>query len=130
MSVEAQFFEKTKALVSNRCYANTFPQPAPTIAWPAIRYTRIAVDPGLALCGAGDDDEADISLQVDVVAQTYGGAQVLRDRVLEKILEIDPPGIWVGQSDSFDAETKTHRCLLEIAFYQSSKDGAVDSPSV
>lgn len=129
MSIEGQFFAKVKGLVSDRCYPNTFPQPIDDVTWPAIRYVRIAADPGLALCGVGTDDEADISLQVDVVARTYGAAQVLRDNVLAKIKEMDPPGIWTGQSDFYDAETKTHRCQLDVIFYQSSAEVAVDSPA-
>lgn len=128
MSIEAQIFSSLKSLVSNRCYPNTFPQSPTKPTWPAIRYVRVATNINQDLIADEDDETSDIIIQIDVVGQTYASVQLLREQVIEAMKMLDPKGVWQNQFDTFDAETKTHRCILTFAFYQSSDDGA-NSPT-
>lgn len=125
---ESQIFDALKSLVSNRCYANTFPQPPTSPLWPAIRFVRISAAPVIDICGDGDaesDDTADVRVQLDLCAQSYGAMMTLRAQVKTAMATLnDPKPVWDGEFITFDAETKTHRCSLDYLFYPSTDDGS------
>lgn len=124
MSVESDLNTALKSLVSNRMYPNTFPQAPAVPTWPAIRYSRISAIPSLDICGDGGDDQADVRMQLDLVASSFGEVQTLRTSVMNALVTFDPPAIWDGESNEYDSETKTHRCTLDYIFYPSYAPGS------
>ena len=114
-------FSALKGLVGNRCFPNTFMQQDRLPSWPAIRYTVIGSDPTPDIMGTADVLLDDVRVQIDVVDLTYGGAVVLRDRVIAAMSTLTPPAVRQPSGfETFDAETKTHRVVLEYVFYPSS----------
>lgn len=117
-------YQLLRGLVADRCYPLQFPQPggnaAPT--WPAIRYTVISAEPAASLCGTNDGTSDDVTVRIDVVATTYSAMQTLRDQVIAAVVNTDPPSArQPGGFESYDAETKTHRTVLEYLFQQSTE---------
>jgi hypothetical protein len=127
-------FTALRGLVNDRCYPNAFPQediaapgtsemPPAKPTWPAIRYTVISVDNEGSVCGTDTTDTDNTTLQIDVVALTYGAMITLRDLVIAALQATDPPSQRVGLIETKDAETKTHRCILTYEFQASSPGG-------
>lgn len=120
MIIEAGIFTRLQALVTGRCYVNAFPQSPTTPVFPAIVYHRISTVPGEDICGNGDDAEADVRIQIDMVTKSYGATVTLRDQVKTAMADFDPPAIWDGEQWFYEPETKTHQCSLDYLFYPSS----------
>lgn len=118
MSVEADLFTALKGLVGNRMYRGTFPQSDSLMTWPAIRYSFISTVPIISVCGDATDATADIRLQIDLVDHDSDAAHALRAQVRTAMQAFTPPAINEGGFEQFDAETKTHRVVLEYVIYQ------------
>lgn len=119
--IEGVVFAALRSLVSNRVYPNTFPQPPELPVWPAIRYSVISSDNEESICGTDDVSTDDTQVQLDIVARTHGGATTLRDQVIQNMQCLDPPAVRMsGGFQSYDAETKTHRVVLDFMFQASS----------
>lgn len=117
MTVEADLFTALKGLVGNRCYPNAFPLTPPAPVWPAIRYTFVAETPAIALCGDSGEADADARVQLDLAATTYAGVRTLRASVLAALAAFDPPAVLQGSFGQYDAETKTHREVLDYVIH-------------
>lgn len=119
MSIESDLYQALRGLVSDRVYPLAFPQ-LTTPVWPAIRYSFISVDPGTDICGDGGNATSDTRVQIDIVAKTFEAMRSIRLQVLTAMESFDPPAIWQGEFDDFDAETKTYRASLDFVIYPSS----------
>jgi hypothetical protein len=120
MTLEASLFTALKSLVGNRMSPNTFPQPPAVPTWPAIRYTIVDSVPVIDICGDGDDATAQTRVQLDVVAESYAAARALRLQVMSAMAAFTPPAILELSMSLYDAETKTHREILDYMFHGSS----------
>jgi hypothetical protein len=119
--ISAVVYQTLAPLVSGRVYPNTFRQPDGGMpVWPAIRYQIINSVPAADIEGTVGVELDDGTVQVDVVARTYGAMAVLRDQVIAAMQNTDPPCIRGPIRETDDAETKTHRCILEFTFYPSN----------
>lgn len=114
-------------LVGGRVYANTFPQESASPTWPAVRFTVITETNFPDQCGSDDTATDDVSVQIDVVAQTYDAMRTLKANVITRMATATTPAVrQPGGGEEFDAPTKTHRAILEYLFQPSS---AADSPA-
>jgi len=121
MSVPEVLYQELRALVADRAYPNTFPQGDALPVWPALRYTIVSNDVAGSLCGTNNEDTDDVRVQVDIVATTYSGMRLLKSQVLTTLEETDPPcSRQPGGFETYDAETKTHRAVVDYLFQQSS----------
>lgn len=119
MTVEADLYAELAPLVANRVYPNTFPLSPPNPAWPSIRYSFASEVPAIALCGNSDDASADTRVQLDLVAATYSAARGLRQSVMAAMETFDPPAVLQSSFGQYDAETKTHREILDYLIHAS-----------
>jgi hypothetical protein len=112
------------SLVSNRVYANTFPQQNNNPTWPAIRFTVVGGEVFADLCGSEDWQTDDARVQLDVVALEYDQMRSLVQQVISAMgLITDPPvRRSLATTETFDSETKTHRSILEYTFHPSSPE--------
>lgn len=102
-----------------------FPQPVRyNPQWPAIRYTCISSVPVVDICGDGNDDTADTRVQIDVVAETYVEARLIRGEVMNIMATFNPPAILALDFDTYDEETSTFRCVLHYEVQPSSGSGS------
>lgn len=124
--IEAVVFNALRGLVSDRCYPTTFEQPPdgrlPT--WPAIRYTVISSDSVVDIDGTDSAETDDTLVQIDLVAKTHGAVVTLRDQVINAMMGLDPPAVRQNSIQLYDAETKTHRIVLDYLFTASSGGGS------
>lgn len=122
-------------VAGGRCTPSRFPQEEigapgttpPSLSapsWPAIRYTIISAVNEPTICGTDNVDTDDTRVQIDVVALTYGGMVTLRDSVINAFMGTTPPCIRNHYFETWDAETKTHRGVLDFTFYASSGSGS------
>lgn len=133
-------FTALRGLVNDRCYPNEFPQELinppksstggsnpnyPT--WPAIRYYQLSALNAPCILGTGDEDTDDTTIQIDIVARTYGAMRSLVTQVIAALQDTDPPCTRDFVFEDYDEETKTHRGILRYTFYASSP--AVGSPT-
>jgi len=123
MSVEADIFTALQSLVGKRVAPVIFPQAPVVPTWPAIRYSFIDSVPIVDACGDGDDDTAEIRLQLDVVATTFSAARSLRLQVMAAMAVFDPPATLQSSTSDFDAETKTYREILDYMLHGSTPSG-------
>jgi len=123
MTIEADVFTALKSLVGNRVAPVIFPQSPVVPTWPAIRYNFVDTVPIVDICGDGDDETAEIRLQLDVVATTYIGARALRLQVMSAMAVFDPPAILQSSSSEHDPETKTYREILDYLLNGSTPSG-------
>lgn len=93
-------------------------------SWPAIRYTIISGFNVPTICGTDTVDTDDTRVQVDVVDLTYGGMVTLRDSVINAFANTTPPCTRDNYFETWDAETKTHRGVLDFVFYASTGSGS------
>lgn len=132
--ISAVVYTALRALVNDRCYPSAFPQEdiaAPGVStpalvkptWPAIRYTLIDGSNDATICGTDTVDTDDTTIQIDVVALTYGAMVTLRDQVISALQATDPPCTRDGYFETKDPETKTHRGILTYRFFASSLGG-------
>jgi hypothetical protein len=120
----------TVATLSTRIYEGTFPQPPAVPVWPAARFTFVGNTPYAALCGDSDIEADDVRVQIDlVVAETAGTAALhtLRAAVIAAMSamvlqsgETPLPSTRDTDLYEFDAETKTHRFILDFLLTPSS----------
>lgn len=124
--IEGVVFTALRSLVGDRCYPNTFEQPAdghlPT--WPAIRYTVISSDNAPDICGTDNVSTDDTLVQIDIVAKTHGAAVTLRDQAINALMGLDPPAVRQSQFQTYDSETKTHRITMDYLFSASTVAGS------
>lgn len=119
--IEGVVFTALNSLVNGRCWPNKFEQQADRPLWPAIRYTVVASDNEESICGTDDVSTDDTRVQLDGVALTHGAVLALRDQIIVRMMGLDPPAIRLpGGFQTYDAETKTHRVMLEYLFQASS----------
>jgi hypothetical protein len=119
----------TVVTLGTRIYEGTFPQPAGVPpAYPAARYTFVGNTPYAALCGDSDIDADDVRVQIDLVVQTsQADLHTLRRAV---IAAMSAMVVQVGESPlpstretdlyEYDAETKTHRFIIDFLLFPSS----------
>lgn len=120
MSVSTVIYQELRALVADRVYPSAFPQGSPTPVWPAIRYTLVSLDPAASLCGTPGEDGDDVRVQIDIVATTHSAMRTLRTQVIAALDGTDPPCHRLpGGFEVYDAETRTHRAVIEYRFSQS-----------
>lgn len=120
MSIPTVIKAALDSLVDSRVFPNTFPQEINFSSWPAIRYTVISSDNAPTVCGTDGIATDDVLVQLDLVAKTYSALMALRDAAITSLMTLTPPPVRAGMQETFDAETKTHRAILEVTFYQSS----------
>ena len=109
------------ALAGGRIYANTFPQEAERPTWPAIRFTVVSEEPYADQCGSETTATDDVRVQLDLVAESYDGVQSLKASVIAAMAAGSPPALReAGGFEAFDAETKTHRVVLDYTLQPSS----------
>lgn len=121
MSTETELYSALAPLVSNRVYPSTFAQPSGALpTWPSIRYTTVSSVPVEDLCGDGDDATADVRVQLDIVATTYKSMRTLRLAVMAAMRLLPTPARLSLSFDEYDAETGTHRAVLEYEVSGSS----------
>ncbi len=121
----------TVATLGSRIYEGTFPQPAGVPpSYPAARFTFVGNTPYPALCGDSDIDADDVRVQIDIcVADAAGTAALhtLRRAVIAAMANMvlqsgETPLPSTRDTDlyEFDAETKTHRQILDFLLFPSS----------
>lgn len=121
MSIPDLIYQSLRALVADRIWPNRFGQPDGSPVWPAIRYTIVVNDPAASLCGTDDEDTDDVIVQFDIVAATYAAMRTLKAQLITALDNTDPPcSRQPGGFETWDAETKTHRAVLDFRFQQSS----------
>ncbi len=108
------------ALVGGRVHAATFPQEPLAPSWPAIRFTVVSDTPFPDQCGSEDEPTDDVRVQLDVVALTYDVMKTLKSSVIAAMASVTPGCERTGGFETFDAETKTHRAMIEYVFHPSS----------
>lgn len=123
MSLQTLLFSALKSLVNNRVYPTKFPE-VPVRTWPAIRYTVIDRVHSNTIDGSGDDNTAESRIQLDLVDNSYADVQELRLAVIAVMDDFFPPVLIDGDQDTYDAETKTDRVILDYVFYPSSPAGS------
>lgn len=111
-------------LVGDRVYASTFPQQNNAPTWPAIRFTIIAGEVFPDLCGSETWQTDDVRVQLDVVALEYDQMRSLVQQVISAMGALtDPPARRSAATvETFDAETKTHRAILDYTLHPSSPE--------
>lgn len=105
-------------------FTRTFVQPRGGMpSWPAIRVSVVSATPYPDAQGDGGDDGADFRLQIDIVNTASAGEsalQTLRTRAREEMAALGAEYVWDGETNDFDAETKTFRCSLDYQVYLST----------
>jgi hypothetical protein len=115
----SEIFTILSPLVSNRVYPVTFPQAPAVPVWPAIRYTPTGGAVQFTSCG--DANDPDISIQIDVVATTFGAAITLTESVKTAFNTFSVPAVLDAYPIfDYDYETKTHRAILQYTIAGSS----------
>lgn len=123
MSIEGDVVTAIAARFTGGAWLNEFPQPPARPTWPAARVSVPSVSPDVALCGDGGEETADVRIQIDVVVDEsagYSALKTLQAQVMSDMTSFDPPAVWDNAQFTFDAETKTHRCILDYLIYPSS----------
>lgn len=120
MSVPQVVYTALRGLVSDRCWPNRFAQPDAAPVWPAIRYVVVDAAAEAGLCGTDSEDTDDVRVQIDLVASTYALMRTLKAQAIAALAATDPPCSRVSSFETYDAETRTHRAMLEYVFQQSS----------
>lgn len=118
----------TVVTLGARIYEGTFPQPPAAPVWPAARFTFAGNTPYPALCGDSDIDADDVRVQIDLVVQTsQADLHTLRAAVIAAMstMVVQPgesslPSTRDTDLYEFDAETKTHRQIIDFLLYPSS----------
>lgn len=132
MSLETRLFAALKTIPSiartggfYAIWPVEFPEPARySPQWPAIRYTFVDSVPVQDLVGDGDDDTADVRVQIDVVDTTYSGVRLLRLQVMDVMRNFLPPSTLQLSTDEKDSATDTYRCILDYLVNPSSGSGS------
>lgn len=117
-TLDVALFDALKTLVGNRVRPY-FPQPPAVPTWPAIRYS-IERNALVDICGDGDDDTAEQTVILEIVATTDTAARALRLQVLAAMKTFDPPATAGFSRGEEDVETKTFREIQEFTIHGSS----------
>lgn len=120
MTVPQTIYTALRALVADRVYPAQFPQGDALPVWPSIRYTLVASDAAPSLCGSGDEDADDCIYQLDIVAESWDNMRALKAQVVTALMDTDPPCSRQSVLETYDADTRTHRAILDYRFQQSS----------
>src|SRR5690606_3126217 len=109
-----------QGLVAGRVYPASFPQGEHLPVWPAIRYAHGSGQNYATICGSSDEDEDDIIVQIDVVAESWDEMKTLKAAAIVALQSTDPPCVsQAGGFETFDGGTRTHRAVLSYLFQQS-----------
>lgn len=120
MTIGTAIYTALQGLVSGRVYPAAFPQGEALPTWPAIRYTHGAGRNFATICGSSTEDEDDITVQVDIVSESWDEMKTLKAAVVVALQSTDPPCVRQdGGFETFDAQTRTHRAVLSYLFQQS-----------
>lgn len=117
MTVSTDIFNTLQALVSGRCYPDTFAQPSGNLPdWPAIRYTLIGGDTHPDICGTGDGSADTPLVQIDIVTATHAERETLRSQVRAAMAAlVNPPCTLQGAPrNEYESDTKTYRASLDF----------------
>lgn len=114
----AELYSRMAPLVGNRVFPVTYPQePLPT--WPAIRYTPTGG--ALQQTSCGDAMDGDVSVQIDVVALKFVDLVPLVAQVRTSLDAFSVPCVLDSEPGfEYDAETKTHRAILQYTIAGST----------
>jgi hypothetical protein len=108
-------------LVAGRVYASVFPQEDTAPTWPAIRFTVVADTPFPDQCGSEDTDSDDTRVQIDIVADGYDEVLALKAAAIAALATSTPAALREpGGFETYDADTRTHRAVLDYTFQPSS----------
>lgn len=120
----------TVATLATHIYEGTFPQPPAVPVWPAARFTFVGNTPYPALCGDADIEADDVRVQIDLVVAEAAGTAALHTLRAAVIAAMSAMVLQSGETPlpstrdtdlyEFDAETKTHRFILDFLLYPSS----------
>lgn len=102
-------------------YPNKLPQVTTAPVWPMIRGTVIGRSNAIDACGAGEESEEDITVQLDFFAKTYNETTALRSAARALLAAASPP--WIKQPggfEDFDEDAKVERASAEWTLYQST----------
>ena len=96
---------------------------------PAIRAVLVSSTPYPGLCGTGDESTDDVRVQLDIVDRAYDGMQACRAAVIAA-LSADVR-VWIrgAITETYDVETKMHRCYFDVTLPLSSGQQNPDAPS-
>ena len=125
--IESTVYGALRSLVNDRCYPMRFPQNEKgeiTTLWPAIRYTVVSAFNDADICGTDTVVTDDTEVQIDGVAMSHGAMITLRDQIIEQMQTTDPPCIRTSRVETFDAETRTYRAILQFTFHPSTEGGS------
>ena len=117
MSVEIAIASALNSLVSNRVYPMIATQGT---AKPYIVYTEISAVPGATFCDTEDDAES--VYQIDVYHENRTSLRVLRKQVRAAIKTIPQFESISGWTSDYETDTRLHRCLLTVRFYEHEAD--------
>jgi hypothetical protein len=121
MSIPSVIFSALGPLVNGRMFPGTFPETVPEFSnWPAIRSTLVSSDNAATICGTDTVATDDTRIQLDIVDATYSGMLSLRNAVITTLMTLEPPCMRMGLQEVYDADSKTHRAILDVTFQQSS----------
>lgn len=113
------------SLVGGRVHASVFPQEDSAPTWPAIRFTVVTEDPFPDQCGSEDTDTDDVRVQLDIVATNYDAMRSLKAAVIAAMAASSTPAERQGGGfDTWDAETRTHRAVVDYVFQPSTPTGS------
>lgn len=117
MDVPELIFQTLKGLVpNNRVFPNTFIQADGMLPpWPSIRYSLSAVA-NAAACGTPGSDADEVSVQIDVVHQTFKANKILKNQVIAALQALEPPPSRQIYFETFDVDTKTHQVVMTYLF--------------
>ena len=109
----------TPCVPPGRVHRTHFPQTDGPSVWPAIRYTVVDTVPGVDVCGdGGDDDTADVRVQIDVVHTTAAGCAAVRHAVRAAVYAGIRHAVMESSQDGiYDAETKTYRTIMDYMVF-------------
>lgn len=126
MNVHDALLAALGSLVGGRYWPNRFPQEVGNPTWPAIRGTVVSGDNEVDQCGAGEFDEEDLRVQLDVVGESYDATEALNREVASTLAALSPAFIrQPGRFETWDAEAKVHRFTTDYLLQQSTP---ADSP--
>lgn len=129
MNFDRAVYETLRGLVADHVYLDEFPQTIPTfVSWPAMRWTITNTQPPEDLCGTGDGAQDDVSIQVEIVAETRDQRRSVRDALvtaLENGLVVQPgeapcPARRQGEATTYDGDAKVYRIALNYLLSPSS----------
>lgn len=108
--IEAKLNTALESLVDGRVFPSVLPM---GFALPAIVYITSGVDPNNTICGASDDEE--VRIQVDLYAKTMKEVLSLRKQVFTAIEGAFESVIRMNDFDGYEPDTKLFRRIIEFS---------------